>query len=148
MVLILNLLNLQPIKTMKIISSFIITCTVTFLINLISASLLYILYIDILSNNDDNLFNILIDGIVSLFAVAFIYVLIYIPVYLFNKKEFMEEGVLFIYKRYLFIVLIPFIIIFLFTAEFFLTNTAARISFIPLFISAISGFYIFIKRMK
>ncbi len=132
---------------MKIISSFFITCIVTFVISSALAGVLYLLHIDLITAND-KLLEPLVGGILSLFLIPAIYVLIFLPIYLLNKKEFLEWEILVTYQHYLFIVLVPFLIVSFFSLSLLIESTYAKTLLLQLFVSSQMGFYVFIKTIK
>jgi hypothetical protein len=133
---------------MKIVSSFFITCSIIYVISMVLSAILYLLHLDMLINSD--LWEHLAGGFATFFLIPVIYFFVFIPIYILNKNIFNENEILFTYQRYLFIVIIPFIIILLFTVnnDRILHFVSVRIFLLQLFTSSLIGFYIFIKTIK
>lgn len=134
---------------MKIISSFFLTCIATFMASTILAFLLELLHLDVHHTYDG--WPLIVRIILPLFIIPFIYATTFLPVYLCNKKEFSEYEILPLYKDYLFLIMIPFmILLFLLVINYESDRgyTSIIIFSIQLFISTLIGFYIFIKTIK
>ena len=128
---------------MKLISSFFITCLGNFLMSLFSMLLLYIVYFDFPCNEI-----ILIGIALNLFVIPAMYIAVYLPLYLFNRKEFLENEIAIVYRRYLFIVLIPITVVSALICEKIIHGTETKIILLNILISILFSFYLFTKTIK
>jgi tellurite resistance protein TehA-like permease len=131
---------------MKLLYSFFLTGILAGLTSVSTLFLLSLLHID-----DPRLYDswyILVGVLFTALLIPVMFFLVYLPIYLFNKKDFIEKDTVAVYERYLFMPLIPIFIAGIFCQESIIKEADKRIVFISLLFSILSGFYVFTKTIK
>jgi hypothetical protein len=128
---------------MRLISSLFITCIGNFPINLVSMLVLYLLYFDLKMGDA-----ILIGTGLNLLLIGIICLVVYFPLYLFNRNFFLENETFVVYQRYLFITLLPLLLFAAFASEIIIRDTKIKIILTNLLISVLFSFYLFTKTIK
>jgi len=124
---------------MKLLTSFIITCISTAIMSALTMLLLYFT-----SNYLDH-WSILFGQLFILLSIPVIFLVLYLPIFNYNKISFSKKDPIELYKKYLWISLLPIVTLSIFLIETIMQSYELKIVLLNALLTTLFEFYLFVK---